>query len=196
MGEGHSGRPVGPSTLRIFSVVGYPRWVSAFSRSAGSALLDTICIRCLLIKISIQTFFFVGSIHFEPAKRVWKSWAPPRCKFFIWLASLNRCWTADRLARRGLDHPDHCPLCDQEDETIQHILTSCVFAREIWFRVLSLVGLQQLTPSQDDLVFQEWWRLALTRVSEQQQKGFNSLVILVAWWLWKYRNACVFDRTP
>ena len=195
MGEGHSGRPVGPSTLRIFSVVGYPRWVSAFSRSAGSALLDTICIRCLLIKISIQTFFFVGSIHFEPAKRVWKSWAPPRCKFFIWLASLNRCWTADRLARRGLDHPDH-PLCDQEDETIQHILTSCVFAREIWFRVLSLVGLQQLTPSQDDLVFQEWWRLALTRVSEQQQKGFNSSVILVAWWLWKHHNACVFDRTP
>ena len=101
MGDGHSGRPVGPSTLRIFSVVGYPRWVSAFSGSAGSALLDTICIRCLLIKISIQTFFFVGSIHFEPAKRVWKSWAPPRCKFFIWLASLNRCWTTDRLARRG-----------------------------------------------------------------------------------------------
>jgi hypothetical protein len=125
--------------------------------------------------------FFVGSIHFEPAKRVWKSWAPPRCKFLIWLALLNRCWTADRLAHRGLDHPDHCPLCDQEDETIQHILTSCVFAREIWFRVLSLVGLQQLTPSQDDFVFQEWWRLALTRVSEQQQKGFNSSVILVAW---------------
>ena len=97
--------------------------------------------------------------------------------FFIWLASLNQCWTTDRLARRGLDHPDHCPLCDQEDETIQHILTSCVFAREIWFRVLSLVGLQQLTPSQDDLVFQEWWRLALTRVLEQQQKGFNSLVV-------------------
>ena len=114
-----------------------------------------------------------------------RSWlsesAPPRCKFFIWLASLNQCWTTDRLARRGLDHPDHCPLCDQEDETIQHILTSCVFAREIWFRVLSLVGLQQLTPSQDDLVFQEWWRLALTRVLEQQQKGFNSSVILVAW---------------
>ena len=113
-----------------------------------------------------------------------RSWlsesAPPRCKFFIWLASLNQCWTTDRLARRGLDHPDHCPLCDQEDETIQHILTSCVFAREIWFRVLSLVGLQ-LTPSQDDLVFQEWWRLALTRVLEQQQKGFNSSVILVAW---------------
>jgi hypothetical protein len=50
--------------------------------------------------------FFIGSIAFEPAHRIWKSWAPPKCKFFLWLASLNRCWTADRLARRGLEHPD------------------------------------------------------------------------------------------
>jgi hypothetical protein len=49
--------------------------------------------------------FFIGSVGFEPANRVCKSWAPPRYKYFIWLASLNRCWTTDQLARRGLDHP-------------------------------------------------------------------------------------------
>ena len=27
----------------------------------------------------------------------------------------QKCWTADRLARRGLPHPEYCPLCDQED---------------------------------------------------------------------------------
>lgn len=85
--------------------------------------------------------FFEGMVTFEPAARVWKSWAPPRCKFFIWLASLNRCWTADRLARRGLDHPTKCLLCDQEEETMQHILLQCVFAREVWFHTLSLIGL-------------------------------------------------------
>jgi hypothetical protein len=25
------------------------------------------------------------------------------------------------------------------------------------------------------------------------KKGFNTLVILVAWWIWKHRNSCVFD---
>jgi hypothetical protein len=25
----------------------------------------------------------------------------PCCKFFIWLAIKNRCWTADQLAKRG-----------------------------------------------------------------------------------------------
>jgi hypothetical protein len=40
-------------------------------------------------------------------------------------------------------------------------------------------------PSHNDMVFQEWRCLALMRVSKHQQKGFYSLVILVAWWLWK-----------
>jgi hypothetical protein len=40
------------------------------------------------------------------------------------------------LARRGLDHPDKCPLCDQEEESIDHLLVSCVFARQFWLTLL------------------------------------------------------------
>jgi hypothetical protein len=43
---------------------------------------------------------FVGSIPFGPWWRVWKTWAPLRCKFFVWLAIKNRVWTADRLAKK------------------------------------------------------------------------------------------------
>jgi len=32
----------------------------------------------------------------------------------------------------------------------------------------------------------------LKKVLEQHKKGFNSLVILGAWTLWKHRNSCVF----
>ena len=30
--------------------------------------------------------FLIGSTSFEPWKRIWKSWAPSKCKIFIWLA--------------------------------------------------------------------------------------------------------------
>jgi hypothetical protein len=124
--------------------------------------------------------FFVGAVNFEPADRIWKTWAPTKCKFFLWLAALNRCWTVDRLAKRGLEHLERCPLCDQEDETVQHLLTSCVFARETWAHILSKVGLQHLLPSSDVKSFQVWWR---SSVDAAVKKGFNSLVALGAWWI-------------
>jgi hypothetical protein len=64
---------------------------------------------------SAYAALFQGDVHFEPVDRIWKSWDPGKCKFFIWLVHHNTCWTSDRLAKHGMDHPDCCPLCDQEE---------------------------------------------------------------------------------
>jgi len=69
---------------------------------------------------------FNGSVYFAVGKLIWGTWAPKKCKFFMWLVAHNRCWTADRLARQGLSHPEHCPLCEQEEEAINHLLAACV----------------------------------------------------------------------
>jgi hypothetical protein len=144
---------------------------------------------------SAYKLFHGGATTFEPAKRIWKTWAPPRCKYFICLASLNRCWTADRLARCGMDRPDRCPQCDQQDETVQHIVVACAFTRDVWFRTLSRLGLQHLTPTSNATMFQDCWGEAERNVTKQKKKkGFNSIVSLVAWKIWKHRNVCVFDN--
>jgi hypothetical protein len=78
-----------------------------------------------------------------------------------------------------LDHPEKCPLCDQEEETMDHIQISCVFSSQFWFRFLQKVTLQNLSPQIDDPSFLEWWRteeLTLGTV----RKGLNSLIILGA----------------
>jgi hypothetical protein len=100
---------------------------------------------------------------------------------------------ADKLARRGLDHPERCPLCDQQAETINHLLVSCVFARQVWDGLLQPVGLLELVPQPVDEVFDEWWRSSNMRVHGHIRKGFNSLVVLGAWVIWKHRNLCVFN---
>ncbi|GJN27974.1 hypothetical protein PR202_gb16046 [Eleusine coracana subsp. coracana] len=137
--------------------------------------------------------FFQGAITFEPWRRIWRSWAPSKCKVFLWLAVRDRCWTADRLTKRNLPHPDKCPFCDQADETVQHLLTSCVFARECWFKVLAPLGFSSVVPRNHNHKFSDWWRRAVKKVPKARRKGFNSVVILVAWLLWKHRNACVFE---
>jgi len=133
----------------------------------------------------------VGSITFEPWKRLWKSWAPGKCKTFVWLAIRNRCWTVDRLLKRGLRHPERCVLCDQEEETIQHILMSCVFARQFWCAILQQLDLARLTPTRRSS-FAVWWKKAERKLQKHLRRGFNSFCILGAWIIWKH-IACVFD---
>jgi hypothetical protein len=73
---------------------------------------------------------FVGVTEFSPWERIWKTWAPSKCRFFMWLVARKRCWTADRLAQRGIPHLESCPFCDQVEESIDHLLVACVFSRQ------------------------------------------------------------------
>jgi len=74
----------------------------------------------------------------------------------MWLVAQNRCWTADRLAKRGLLHPGQCLLCDQEED-IQDLLVGCVFSRDFWFSLLSRFGFAALAPEPSDQSFDNWW---------------------------------------
>ena len=97
------------------------------------------------------------------------------------------------MAKRKLPHPERCLFCDQEAEDIQHILATCVFTRDFWFRVLSSFGLQLCVPSRHELSFSDWWRKSVKKIQKDKRKGFNTLVMLGAWIIWKHRNACVFE---
>jgi hypothetical protein len=57
---------------------------------------------------------------------------------------------------------------------------TCVFAREVWFRIFSLVNLQLLAPSTPHIVFQNWWANLESKVPVVPRKGIDSLVVLVA----------------
>jgi hypothetical protein len=58
-----------------------------------------------LAKLAYNTLF-QGSIPFNVWECIWKSWAPNKCRFFLWLVAHNHCWTDDRLACCDLPHSD------------------------------------------------------------------------------------------
>jgi hypothetical protein len=82
------------------------KWTASGVYSAKSAYMAT----------------FHGSTVCPAANFIWRTWAPQKVKFFLWLALQDRCWTAERLARRGLQHHPRCLLCDQLPETMHHLL--------------------------------------------------------------------------
>jgi hypothetical protein len=141
---------------------------------------------------SAYTTFFLGQSSIPGAKELYKIAAPPRCKFFIWLALLDRCWTSERLQRHQLQNNGPCALCSQADESIDHLTISCVYSKEVWFRLLRAAGFQYLVPSGLPSII-DWWLLLRKRVHKSQRKGFDSLFALVTWSLWLERNARVFN---
>src|SRR3954467_13966492 len=57
---------------------------------------------------------------------------PPKVKFFVWLATQDRLWTADRLAKRGWPNCGLCPLCKQVQEFGEHLRYKCRFTIRLW----------------------------------------------------------------
>ena len=125
--------------------------------------------------------FFLGQQAIPGAKELTKTRAPVRCKFFFWLAIHDRCWTGDRRKRHNLQDVDNCTFCDQQSETISHLSTECVLARETWYLVLRRYNLQRHTPSLANSDFVESWLLSRKQLRKEIRKAFDSLVILVAW---------------
>ena len=156
------------------------KWSAAGTYTAQSAYLAT----------------FHGSTSCPAWKLTWKSWVPPRVKFFHWLAQLGRCWTADCLARRGLPHPPRCPLCDQAPESIQHLMLECPFSKQVWHEILSWLRLTCSVPSTEGSL-SEWWNSARRNTPQPMQKGLATATLLIPWMTWKHRNDCVFNgATP
>lgn len=131
---------------------------------------------------SAYTTKFWGRQKAPTAEFTWKSRAPLQCRFFTWLALRDRCWTSDRLAKRGLPHQDSCPLCAQQDETISHILPDCVFAKEIWMIIFTVLGQLARAPSAG-LTLKDWCTTeSMTGIKPQDQKAIFTLVM---WTVWK-----------
>lgn len=135
---------------------------------------------------------FQGSASCSASKLIWKTWASPKVKFFHWLANLDRCWTAERLQRCGLQHHPRCVLCDQEPEAMRHLLVSCTFSRQVWHDTLSWLRMTCRPPDHDNSL-NDWWLAAKETTPKPLHKGLATVTLLTGWMIWKQRNTCVFD---
>lgn len=73
---------------------------------------------------------------------------------------------------------------------MEHILIQCSFSLQIWWQILRLLGFARIVPG--SATIQEWWSQLRGQLPGAQCKGFDSLFVLIAWQLWKERNALVF----
>ena len=135
---------------------------------------------------------FCGQTFSNFPKLIWKAWATPRIKFFLWLLLQDRVWTATRLQLRGWENNYFCALCERNLETAVHLFTECPFAREVWTMVATWSSCLNLQPEGwNDYSDMEEWFFAITSIGT---KAAHSLAMLTTWHIWKERNAIVFQQ--
>jgi predicted amidophosphoribosyltransferase len=100
----------------------------------------------------------------------------------------RRIFTADRLLRFGMQNQYFCPLCRRNLETPAHLFAECPWARQVWERTALLFHCPAIgAPDGDDRAL-SW---AVTKLAASDKRA-ASLIILVAWEIWRERNRRVF----
>jgi exonuclease III len=70
---------------------------------------------------------------------IWRAKTESKHRFFAWLLVQCKILTADKLLARGWPCQPNCSLCDQEEETAEHLCLRCVFA-QVWMLVSQWTG--------------------------------------------------------
>ena len=81
-----------------------------------------------------------------PALSVWNNMVPLKVGFFAWEASWGKVLTLDQLKKRGRSIANRCYLCEEEEETLNHLLVHCPKARMLWDLILAIVGIGWVFP--------------------------------------------------
>jgi hypothetical protein len=113
---------------------------------------------------------------------VWRSVAPPRVQMFMWLLTQRRIQCRTVLQRKNILPDATCEVCNELDESPEHIMGGCTISRELWERL----GLTEMTTT------------ALTDIHHLNPPAgipsteFLAFLALACWQLWKTRNAAIF----
>jgi hypothetical protein len=118
---------------------------------------------------------------------IWKLKLPLKIKVFMWYLYKGVILTKDNLARQQWQGDKKCCFCSS-NESIQHILFDCHFAKFMW-RVVH-VSFNLLLPISVHNLFTDWLVGVNRKLKSQILVGASA----ICWAIWLTRNDIVFDK--
>ncbi|XP_043694514.1 uncharacterized protein LOC122645253 [Telopea speciosissima] len=123
-------------------------------------------------------------------KQIWSSQAMPNIHNFLWRACADGLATGVGLAHRRITIEPMCPRCGEVEESADHILVDCNFARAVWFGS----SLSFTPPFNDPKLFkviENWVQISST--NKKRGKEVARLGSYICWNLWRARNDLIFS---
>ena len=87
--------------------------------------------------------------------------------------------------------PSWYALCRRANESIDHILLHCDFAKHIWSKALVLFGLVGVFPKKwSDFLIIKWY---FKQSSKRTKHLWRFSILAIAWLIWSERNRRIFE---
>lgn len=126
------------------------------------------------------------------ADKVWDNLLWPKIRTFLWLMMQKRTLTWENLRKKGFQGPSKCHMCQQEEETMNHLFNSCDWASQLW---LWLEAILEDTDRNRESIQES---IINWRKNFSQMGSVNSIWKcspgFVTWTIWKERNRRIFTQ--
>ena len=122
---------------------------------------------------------------------IWNSVAPPKMGIFFLGSSLGQILTLDNLKRRGVAFANRCFMCEEDEETIDHLLIHCKSVKMLWDLFLTMVGISWVFPHSVLHTLLAWQGGA---VGKKRKKIWTTPPSCIFWALWCARNKLTFEN--
>ncbi|XP_060209486.1 uncharacterized protein LOC132636576 [Lycium barbarum] len=114
----------------------------------------------------------------------------PKWIFILFLAIHGRLYTKDRLLKWGVTDNSICPLCEVEDESIDHLFFKYELSNGVWCKLLRWQGTNRPVMRWADAVV---WMVANVNGKSAAAKMFRAVLAAAVYILWQERNQRVFQ---
>ncbi|XP_076892881.1 uncharacterized protein LOC143544735 [Bidens hawaiensis] len=121
----------------------------------------------------------------------WSKYLLKKVGIVAWRAALGRLPTFDALEKRGISVSTRlCPICNELEESVDHLFVSCSMAQEMWSEVAQWCKV----PPPLLFFFRDVLDLhKFTPMSSEKAKVVYAVCLVATWCLWKRRNLLVHD---
>jgi hypothetical protein len=141
-----------------------------------------------------EAYHLQGNNQHQDMEHIWSTiWNPnlwPKVSFFLWLTTQNRILTWDNLRKKGFIGPSMCTLCQQQEETMEHLLNRCPYSQVIWDQGSQMMRRSNRNRDNIQDTLEHWDSISFS--NPILKRIWQLLPGFSLWQIWKERNRRIF----
>jgi hypothetical protein len=123
--------------------------------------------------------------------KLWALRTWPKISIFLWQVLHRRILTWDNILKRGFSGPSRCVLCNNNEESIDHLLNNCTFSNNLWDKATILYRISDRIHGDITHTLKNWadspYQNPILNHLWQFLPGF------LVWNIWKEHNRHIFE---